>query len=186
MTPKSLLRHKRAVSRLDDFGRGTVVPPRAVGPCRSAAERDGQAGRRRRDQARRALHPARSITTSGRAREARHDDIQILRLEQLYPFPANVLAQELTRFPKAEIVWCQEEPKNQGAWTSSTRPAMGARPDRRQARPPALCRPAGLCLHRGRPDDPAPGAAQAFLDEALKQPVRTETHDRAERLQDRH
>ena len=43
--------------------------------------------------------------------------IQILRIEQLYPFPENVLALELNRFPKAEIVWCQEEPKNQGAWT---------------------------------------------------------------------
>jgi len=45
------------------------------------------------------------------------NNIQILRIEQLYPFPENVLAQELNRFPKAELVWCQEEPKNQGAWT---------------------------------------------------------------------
>ena len=43
--------------------------------------------------------------------------IQILRIEQLYPFPENVLALELNRFPKAEILWCQEEPQNQGAWT---------------------------------------------------------------------
>jgi len=43
--------------------------------------------------------------------------IQFLRLEQLYPFPENVLALELNRFPKAEIVWCQEEPQNQGAWS---------------------------------------------------------------------
>jgi 2-oxoglutarate dehydrogenase E1 component len=43
--------------------------------------------------------------------------IQILRIEQLYPFPENVLAQELNRFPKAELVWCQEEPQNQGAWS---------------------------------------------------------------------
>ena len=42
--------------------------------------------------------------------------IQILRIEQLYPFPRETLAQELRRFPKADIVWCQEEPKNQGAW----------------------------------------------------------------------
>ena len=42
---------------------------------------------------------------------------QILRLEQLYPFPDNVLAQELARFPKADLVWCQEEPQNQGAWS---------------------------------------------------------------------
>jgi 2-oxoglutarate dehydrogenase E1 component len=51
-------------------------------------------------------------------REKRGENrIQILRLEQLYPFPENVLAQELNRFPRAELVWCQEEPKNQGAWT---------------------------------------------------------------------
>ena len=50
-------------------------------------------------------------------RETRGENrIQILRLEQLYPFPENVLAQELARFPKAELVWCQEEPQNQGAW----------------------------------------------------------------------
>jgi 2-oxoglutarate dehydrogenase E1 component len=42
--------------------------------------------------------------------------IQILRIEQLYPFPRETLAQELRRFNKAEFVWCQEEPKNQGAW----------------------------------------------------------------------
>ncbi|HSZ12160.1 MAG TPA: 2-oxoglutarate dehydrogenase E1 component, partial [Rhizomicrobium sp.] len=50
-------------------------------------------------------------------REKRNENrIQILRIEQLYPFPDKALAQELRRFPKADIVWCQEEPKNQGAW----------------------------------------------------------------------
>ena len=59
-------------------------------------------------------------------REKRGENrIQILRIEQLYPFPENVLAQELNRFPKAEIVWCQEEPKNQGAW-SFIRPCIEA------------------------------------------------------------
>ena len=51
-------------------------------------------------------------------REKRGENrIMMLRLEQLYPFPEAALAQELRRFPKAEIIWCQEEPKNQGAWT---------------------------------------------------------------------
>ena len=44
------------------------------------------------------------------------DDIYLLRVEQLYPFPLKALVQELGRFKKAEIVWCQEEPRNMGAW----------------------------------------------------------------------
>ena len=40
-----------------------------------------------------------------------------MRLEQIYPFPARALIQELSRFKMAEFVWCQEEPKNMGAWT---------------------------------------------------------------------
>ena len=66
------------------------------------------------------------------------------------------LPTELARFANAELVWCQEEPKNMGGWTFvdpwlelTTRQAE----DRRQARP--LCRPAGLGLHRRRPDEPA-------------------------------
>ena len=42
--------------------------------------------------------------------------VPILRLEQLYPFPTKALVQELSRFKQAEIVWCQEEPRNMGAW----------------------------------------------------------------------
>jgi len=50
-------------------------------------------------------------------REQRGENrVQMLRLEQLYPFPEGPLGQELERFPNAEIVWVQEEPKNQGAW----------------------------------------------------------------------
>jgi 2-oxoglutarate dehydrogenase E1 component len=45
------------------------------------------------------------------------DDIYLMRLEQFYPFPAISMVKELERFKQAEIVWCQEEPKNQGAWT---------------------------------------------------------------------
>ena len=45
------------------------------------------------------------------------DDIYLLRLEQLYPFPAKALINELSRFANAEMVWCQEEPKNMGAWS---------------------------------------------------------------------
>ena len=44
------------------------------------------------------------------------DDIYLLRIEQLYPFPSKALVAELSRFKQAEMVWCQEEPRNQGAW----------------------------------------------------------------------
>ncbi|WP_134498680.1 hypothetical protein, partial [Microvirga pakistanensis] len=44
------------------------------------------------------------------------DDVYLLRVEQLYPFPAKSLAAELSRFKKADVVWCQEEPKNMGSW----------------------------------------------------------------------
>ncbi|MGZ8407287.1 MAG: 2-oxoglutarate dehydrogenase E1 component, partial [Caulobacteraceae bacterium] len=51
------------------------------------------------------------------AREkAGRDDIYLLRVEQLYPWPMQSLRKELSRFPNAELVWCQEEPKNMGAW----------------------------------------------------------------------
>jgi 2-oxoglutarate dehydrogenase E1 component len=45
------------------------------------------------------------------------DDVYLMRVEQLYPFPARPLAHELARFRNADVVWCQEEPKNMGSWT---------------------------------------------------------------------
>jgi 2-oxoglutarate dehydrogenase E1 component len=45
------------------------------------------------------------------------DDVYLLRVEQLYPFPAKALVTELSRFANAEVVWAQEEPRNMGAWT---------------------------------------------------------------------
>ncbi len=55
---------------------------------------------------------------AGSPREAQDiDDVYLLRVEQLYPFPARSLISELSRFPNADIVWCQEEPKNMGAWS---------------------------------------------------------------------
>ena len=47
----------------------------------------------------------------------RIDDIYLMRFEQYYPFPAISALKELERFSQAEMIWCQEEPKNQGAWT---------------------------------------------------------------------
>ena len=116
MTPKSLLRHKRAVSRLDELTNGTsfhrllwddaqLLPNEKI---KLVAD----------DQVRRV------IMCSGKVyydlyddREKRGiNDIYILRLEQLYPFPTKALVAELSRFKQAEMVWCQEEPRNMGAW----------------------------------------------------------------------
>src|ERR1700743_4030341 len=44
------------------------------------------------------------------------DDMYLLSIEQLYPFPTKALMTELSRFKQAEIVWCQEEPRNMGGW----------------------------------------------------------------------
>jgi 2-oxoglutarate dehydrogenase E1 component len=118
MTPKSLLRHKRAVSFLSDMDtsnsfhrvlrdQAEVVP----GATTITLAKDA-------DIKRVVLCSGKVYFDLMEEREKRGENrIQILRLEQLYPFPDSVLAQELNRFPKAELVWCQEEPKNQGAWT---------------------------------------------------------------------
>jgi len=116
MTPKSLLRHKKAVSRAEEFTTGSSF--------HRVLWDDAQYGNsdiklKSDDKIRRV------VISSGKVyydlleeRDARGlDDVYLLRLEQFYPFPAMSLMKELERFKTAEIVWCQEEPKNQGAWT---------------------------------------------------------------------
>jgi len=103
-TPKSLLRLKAAVSELDEFTQGTFQPvlpdTRATGSvrrvllCAGKVYYDLAAEREKRDAT----------------------DIAILRVEQLYPLPAEELKAQLGRYPDAEIVWVQEEPANQGGW----------------------------------------------------------------------
>ncbi|WP_027572979.1 2-oxoglutarate dehydrogenase E1 component [Bradyrhizobium sp. WSM1743] len=116
MTPKSLLRHKRAVSRLEELAKGTtfhrilyddaqMLPNEAVKLVPDEKIR-------------------RIVLCSGKVyydlyeeREKRGiDDIYLMRVEQLYPVPLKALVVELSRFKKAEVVWCQEEPRNMGAW----------------------------------------------------------------------
>ncbi len=108
MTPKSLLRHKLCVSSLADMARGTSFK-RVIGEHASLAKDD---------------KIRRVIITSGKvyydlleARDAaKITDIAIIRTEQYYPFPERELKAELSRYKNAEFVWCQEEPKNMGAW----------------------------------------------------------------------
>jgi 2-oxoglutarate dehydrogenase E1 component len=117
MTPKSLLRHKRVVSRLDEMSTGTTFHRVLWDDAHMTP--GGKITLKPDDKIRRI------VLCSGKvyydlleAREAANiDDIYLMRVEQLYPFPARTLVQELGRFPNAEIVWAQEEPRNMGAWS---------------------------------------------------------------------
>ena len=116
MTPKSLLRHKRCVSRLDELADASTFH-RVLW---DDAEQGGGAVKLVRDDKMR-----RVVLCTGKVyydlfeeREKRGiDDVYLLRVEQLYPFPMKALATELARFKAADVVWCQEEPKNMGSWT---------------------------------------------------------------------
>jgi 2-oxoglutarate dehydrogenase E1 component len=117
MTPKSLLRNKRATSRLEEFSDGTSfhrllwddAETHPDSPIKLVSD----------DRIRRI------VMCSGKVyydlleeREKRGiTDIYLLRVEQLYPWPHKALIHELARFKDAELVWCQEEPMNMGAWT---------------------------------------------------------------------
>jgi 2-oxoglutarate dehydrogenase E1 component len=117
MTPKSLLRHKRAVSTLAEMSGESafhrllwddaqLLPDQPIKLVKDSKIR-------------------RVVLCSGKVyydlyeeREKRGiNDIYLLRVEQLYPFPAKALINELSRFRNAEMTWCQEEPKNMGAWS---------------------------------------------------------------------
>ncbi len=116
MTPKSLLRHKRAVSRLEEMGPGTSF--------HRVLWDDAQLHADEKIKLVADAKIRRVVVCSGKVyydlydeREKRGiDDIYLLRIEQLYPFPTKALITELSRFKEAEIVWCQEEPRNMGGW----------------------------------------------------------------------
>ena len=116
MTPKSLLRHHRAVSRLDEMGPSTTFHRLLWDDAQM------QPGEKIKlvpdDKIRRVvLCTGKVYYDLYEEREKRGiDDIYLLRIEQLYPFPTKALMAELSRFKNAEIVWCQEEPRNMGAW----------------------------------------------------------------------
>jgi 2-oxoglutarate dehydrogenase E1 component len=116
MTPKSLLRHKRATSSMTMMDAGTsfhrlLWDDAQLSPGSTVALKPD-------DQIRRV------VMCSGKVyydlieeREKRGiDDVYVLRVEQLYPFPVKAAVNELSRFKQAEVVWCQEEPRNMGAW----------------------------------------------------------------------
>jgi 2-oxoglutarate dehydrogenase E1 component len=107
MTPKSMLRHKLSVSRMDDLVDGSFQELIADTSCKSPAK------------------AKRVVICAGKvyydlleaAAEKKLENVAIVRVEQLYPFPREALIAELARFGKAsDVFWCQEEPQNQGAW----------------------------------------------------------------------
>ena len=106
MTPKSLLRHKLAVSTLDELANGHFQ--HVIGDANADAKT-----------------VKRVVLCSGKvyydlledAEKRGQKDVAIVRVEQLYPFPRALLKAELAKYPQAkDVVWCQEEPQNQGAW----------------------------------------------------------------------
>jgi len=116
MTPKSLLRHKLAVSKTEEFTTGSsfhriMWDDAQHGNSDTKLVADAKIKR--------------VVMCSGKVyydlleeRDARGiDDVYLMRFEQFYPFPAQSAVKELERFKGAEMVWCQEEPKNQGGWT---------------------------------------------------------------------
>ncbi|MGY4575105.1 2-oxoglutarate dehydrogenase E1 component [Bradyrhizobium pachyrhizi] len=116
MTPKSLLRHKRAVSQLEELGKNATFHRILYDDAQMLP--DEKIKLKPDDKIRRV------VLCSGKVyydlyeeREKRDiDDIYLMRVEQLYPVPLKALVQELGRFKGAEVVWCQEEPRNMGSW----------------------------------------------------------------------
>ena len=118
MTPKSLLRHKKCVSLIDDFSKKNsfhrVLEDHAYIKNSDIIElkKDSKIER--------------VVMCSGKiyfdlleAREkSKNNKLVIVRIEQLYPFPAKTLAKILKRYKNADYIWCQEEPKNMGAWNT--------------------------------------------------------------------
>jgi 2-oxoglutarate dehydrogenase E1 component len=107
MTPKSLLRNKDATSPLSEFTRGgfqTIIP--------ESRELKG-------DKVKRVIACSGKVyyDLAKKRQELERDDVAIIRVEQLYPFPHKAFSAELKKYPNAaEVVWCQDEPQNQGAW----------------------------------------------------------------------
>lgn len=109
MTPKSLLRHRLAVSSLADMGPKTTFKP-VIGEVDTKINT--------KDVRRVILCSGKiyyDLVAQRHANENKH--VAIIRLEELYPFPQGELAKELEQYRHAQVVWCQEEPQNNGAWS---------------------------------------------------------------------
>lgn len=118
MTPKSLLRHKKAVSNLADMGEGSSFHRVMIDGAEAGCDVGG-VKLQSDDKITRVIACSGKVyfdLIDARAKAGR-DDIYIVRLEQFYPWPLKSVLAVLGRFKNAELVWCQEEPKNMGGWT---------------------------------------------------------------------
>ena len=109
MSPKSLLRHKQCISKIENFGKGTrfhrIFPDTSISSNTSKIKR--------------------VVLCSGKIyydlnderQKQQKTDIALIRLEQIAPFPYSSLTDELSKYQDAEVIWCQEEPHNMGAWS---------------------------------------------------------------------
>ena len=119
MTPKSLLRHKRCISNLDDFTKKNSFH-RILGD--HSYLNDSKLIKLKKDK-----HIKKVVMCSGKiyfdlieAREkSKNDKVVFIRIEQLYPFPVKQLGKQLKRYENANFYWCQEEPMNMGAWNTA-------------------------------------------------------------------
>jgi 2-oxoglutarate dehydrogenase E1 component len=169
MTPKSLLRHKKAISSLAEMAEGSSFH-RVLWDDAEHNPELTSIRLKPDDQIRRV------IVCSGKVyydlldarEEAGADDVYILRLEQFYPWPMRSLMTELARFKTAELVWCQEEPKNMGGWTfvdpwmelTLARLTIAAKRARYVGRPASASTAAGLMSRHTK-------ELKAFLAEAF-------------------
>ena len=144
MTPKSLLRHPLAAASLQELAEGHF---HEVLDDREAKPRAG-------DIRRVVLSTGKmAIDLLGNAGRAQAEDVAIVRVELLYPFPGQAIKQALARYPRArEVVWVQEEPENMGAWSYMA------------PRLPALLKPEWTLQHISRPprSSPATGFSDLF------------------------
>ena len=119
MTPKSLLRHKRCVSNINEFVSKSSFH-RVLED--DAYEKSNNLVSLKKDN-----QIKKVIMCSGKIyydlieerEKTKKNDIVFVRIEQLYPFPAKTLAKVLKKYKKAKFIWCQEEPKNMGAWNTA-------------------------------------------------------------------
>jgi 2-oxoglutarate dehydrogenase E1 component len=164
MTPKSLLRHKLAVSSLDELAGGEFQ--RLIPDTTASAKK-----------------ARRMVVCSGKvyydlleeAQKQGIKDVALVRAEQLYPFPRPELKAELKRLASAtEVVWCQEEPQNQGAWYQIRHHLQ------------ACLAPKQTLHYAGRPRSPSPAVGHfadhvreqnALVADALVNPVSSDIGD---------